>query len=220
MGARGHRESTIYRLARGTGFNARVEPIWHNVTRLRRSLGIIQYMRERVRVKRLVSKVNGQLKAWGLDPGGWDTPQGRCVVNLRIEKFGVLEDLRSFVRQDAGGGLAERSPHLLNHRERNAYYVPLDFDRPFLLGREPDAIPIGSSIRLRKELQEIEEVLHVKDSLSADKMVDYLHASQSDITRYESEMLTDPMFWTKFGCVLLTKVARTSAETGLPVVFA
>lgn len=212
-------DSTIYRLAKGTGFNARVEPITHNVTRLRKELGWIQYMKERSRVKKLVSRINDHLKSTGIDPGGWDTSQGKCIVNLRVEKLGVLEDLRGFVRED-DGGLARRCGHLLNGRERNAYAIPVDFEQPFLLDQDGDRVPVGSSIRLKAELEGIEKTLHVADSLSPDKMVSFLHASETDISRYESKVLTDPLFWTKFGFVLLSKLVRSSVESGLPITFA
>ena len=170
-------------------------------------------------MKKLVGRINDHLKAIGADLNGWDTPQGKCIVNLRVEKFGVLEDLRAFVRE-SDGGLARKCGHLLNGRERNAYALPVDFEQPFLLDQDGDRVPVGSAIRLKEELAAIEKTLHVSDSLSPDKMVSFLHASETDISRYESKVLTDPLFWTKFGFVLLSKLVRSSVESGLPITFA
>lgn len=213
-------DSTIYRLAKGTGFNARVEPIWHNLSRIRKTIGWIQYVRDKSKLKKLIGRVSEHFKEINVAADGWDTTQGKCVVNLRVEKLGVLEDLRTFVKQDSSGRLAAKAGHLLNHRERNAYYLPVDFEKPFVVDQDGDKIPFGSSVRLRQELEAIDQVLCSSDSLAADKMVNYLHASETDISRFESKVLMDPLFWTKFGYVLLMKLARSSAESGLPIIFA
>ena len=204
-------EAGIHRLARGAGFQARVAPISAAGT----SVGWLARLRERRRLRRIADAVNAQLRAAGVDPGDWDRSGGEPVLRLRVEKLGVLEDLRTFARARPALAL----PHLLEHRERNALYVPADFDPPFAVDFDGDRIPVGSVPRLKRELARVESELNLETALAAGAAVDLSHASETDISKYESLATADPLFWPRFGFLLVRRLARAADEHRYPIIF-
>jgi hypothetical protein len=213
----GNPADTTIRYVNNLDFNARVEPIWHNIKKLRPKLGFIGYFKERFRVKRLVKAVNEGLQKQGVDPAGWDRREGDCVCNMRIEKLGAIHDLRNYARERLP---SSPLPHLLQHRDRNAIYLPLEFTQPFRISDKGRNTAVGSAVNLHKELQAVEALLRAQETLDPQKMVPFMHADSKAIDMYESKMAHDPMFWAKFGYVVLKKLTDMSAKTQLPIIFA
>jgi len=75
-------------------------------------------------------------------------------------------------------------------------------------------------VRVRAELGEINDRLHIDETFALKKMVDYLDATERDIALYESRLGTSEGFWAKFSYVLLKKLMDVSVEKKLPVLFA
>jgi hypothetical protein len=100
--------------------------------------------------------------------------------------------------------------------------VPVIFPAPVLAepGGGEEAIPVASSVRVRAELGEINDLFRIGESFALNKMVDYLDATERDIALYESRLGTADGFWAKFSYVLLQKLMDVSVERNLPVIFA
>jgi len=216
----GHGDSTLHRLAQGMGFHARVEPLLLGAARRRRESGWWDGWGQRRRLKRLAASVNARLGAAGIDGAGWDRRDGECIVYLRIEKLGLLEDLRSFARQEDASDGSARFPHLLGLRERNALGLPLELPAPLAAELDGDPVPVFSAPRLRAELEALAPALRQGEGQAAVALANMMHASESDISKLESQALSDPLFWVRFGYTVLTKLARAGTESRLPIIFA
>lgn len=214
----GRGDSTIHRVAKGSGFDARVEPLMLAVGRRRTESGWIDSWKLRGRRRRLGAAVNDRLAALGIDAGDWDRRTGECAVALKVEKLGVLEELRSTARREEAGD-APGFPHLLALRERHALGVPLELPAPFNVEVDGEPVPVVSAPRLMIELQRLDPLLRPGDGRAALALADMMHASESDISKFESQALSDPGFWARFGYMLLTKLARAAVAHRLPIVF-
>lgn len=96
-------------------------------------------------------------------------------------------------------------PQLVDHDCFSGYYLPTDLDRvvyvePYLIfGRFPAKKPVGSSIRLLKELERLANVLQVWGEYKWDER--------------------DPLAVVKAALSQLHLIARTSCSKNLPIVF-
>lgn len=96
-------------------------------------------------------------------------------------------------------------PHLVEHNCFNGYYLPCDFERlvevePYLTwGQRPASHSVGSSVRLRRELELLGEELRVRE--------DYSYTDD------------DPLAGMKMAFLQLRKMADLSRQHGLPVIF-
>lgn len=219
--ARRAEDSAVFRTASNVGFNARVEPIFYSIERLRPSLGYFDYRRRRRKVQRLLDVVAEELARQGAGDMRWTSVEGRCVCNLRVARLGLLSDLRRYAARDASPHGEDRFPHLVRHRDRDAYYLPVRFPRPFSVAVEPaDPVPVGSAVMLAEEMAELNLRLRVESTFRLKQMVDFLDATQEHIGMYESKFGTDDLFWVKFGYVILQKLVRKSLEHNVPIIFA
>lgn len=213
---RANRDSTLRRIDGSVGCNARVEPFWYSIGRLRSRIGFFNALRERWVLRRQVAAINTELKRQKVDPNRWDRVTGECVCNLRVAKMGLLHGLRTFASRQG----ADELRHLLRHRDRKSYYLPLDFSEPFVIVSIGEEIPVGSSLRLVAELKRLNEVLNVESSFGMKKMVDFLDATDRDISTSESRFGDNEGFWVRFGYVFLRKLAEKSVEHRMPIIFA
>jgi len=214
------RDSALYRIAKDVGFNARVEPLWYTYRRLESGMGFFEKHRERRRLRRIVEGVNAGLRAAGAAVSAWDDRPGACVCNLRVAKIGLLRELKTYVEERSGADAPTRWPHVFALRDRPCLLVPLEFPRPLTAdpgGRE-EPFPAASSMNARRELGEINERLRIDETFALKKMVDYLDATERDISIYESRFGTSEGFWPKFCYVLIKKIVDVSAEKGLPAI--
>jgi hypothetical protein len=96
-------------------------------------------------------------------------------------------------------------PHLVEHSCYSGYFLPCEFERlvkvePFLIyGHWPSAHSVGSSPRLLRELERVQEELQVSS--------DY---------QYPQE---DPLIAVKTAFLQLREVAQLSCQHGLPIIF-
>jgi hypothetical protein len=94
----------------------------------------------------------------------------------------------------------------------------VDFAEPFDSGEGM----VTSAHRLKVELAEVNRALHIDETfaLAKAKKLDYVDATEKDISLYESKFGTIESFWSKFTYVLLKKVADSCVEQKLPAMFA
>ena len=83
-------DSAIYRIDRGVGFNARVEPFWYTFQRLAPRLGYLERWREKRRLRKVLVGIEEGLQAQGTDLPDWEGQEGGCVCNLRVAKGGLV----------------------------------------------------------------------------------------------------------------------------------
>jgi hypothetical protein len=210
-------------------FDARVQPFWHALRDKENPLGFFEGWRRKRHLTALLRSVNAAVQAQGVEPGAWDAKDGECVCNLRVDRLGVLQDLRTFAAQEDNqsatevfnGNAESRFLHLIKNRDRASYYIPVDFAEPLMIhdAETREMVPVGSSLRLQRELGLLNKTLRVQETFQIKKMVDYLQATSKDISRYERNFANDPLFWVKFGYILLDKLVRKSVEAGLPIIF-
>lgn len=207
------KDSTMYRIARDIGFNARVEPFWYSFERMRPRMGFFERWRERRRLKKLVASIRTQL-----GDGAWVERTGECVCNLRVAKLGLVAELQEYLRSNAPEDHVGQWKHLMAQRDRNAYLIPADFDEPFAV----EGVWVTSAPRVAGDLKEVNRLLRIDETfaLAKAKKVDYLDATERDISSYESRFGSLEGFWAKFAYVLLKKLADTSLDKGMPAIFA
>lgn len=208
------KDSALWRVARNVGFNARVEPFWYSFDRLKQRMGFFERWRE----KRKLSKLVGTMLKAEVDAAWLDRP-GTCVCNLRVAKVGLLSEFQGFLRESAPSE-SSKWTHLFAQRDRDSWMVPADFQEPFAAAPFPGSIT--SSKRIAEELAEVNRVLKIDETfaLAKAKKVDYLDATERDISIYESRFGTIEGFWGKFTYVLLKKLADTSVQHQFPAIFA
>jgi len=211
------RESTLYRLDRHVGFNARVEPYWYSFERMKASMGFFERWRERRRMKRVCAAIREGLTRRGAEASDWETRSGQCVCNLRVARTGLLAELQELLRQEVPDGV-EQWAHVMAQKDRASFLLPVAFEEPFGVG--PGSVT--SAPRILEELADINRRLRIdeKFALAKAKKMDYIDATEKDISLYESKFGTIEGFWAKFSYVLLRKLADTSRESGLPALFA
>lgn len=211
-------------------FVSNVEPFWSNVERRAKDLGFFGAWKERRRMKRLVAEISRQLALQEVRAGAWDQTKGETVCSFKIDRQGVLHDLREFAAklEDKSyvsiveGNQKSSFPHLMQSKERFAFYIPVEFPDPLWVSLDPntDPIPVGSSVKLESELDSLNEHLRVEETFKLKKMVDFFAASDKEIAKFESTAdMQGGHFWVKFGYVLIRKLAHKSVEHSLPIVF-
>lgn len=211
-------------------FVANVEPFWVNVERRAKALGFFGAWKERRRMKRLVAEAGRLLALQDVVAGPWDQNKGETVCSFKIDRQGVLHDLREFAAklEDKSyvsiveGNQKSSFPHLMQSKERLAFYIPVEFPEPVWVSLDPstDPIPVGSSVKLEAELESLNEHLRVEETFRLKKMVDFFAASDKEIAKFESTTgMQGEHFWTKFGYVLIRKLAHKSVEHSLPIAF-
>lgn len=210
-------------------FDARVQPFWLPLKDRTHPLGFFESWKRKRHLTTILRAINAALQTQSVGAANWDQSPGECLCNLRVDRMGVLQDLRTFAaRQDDqsatevfNGNAESRFRHLIKNRDRSSFYIPIDFAEPFMI-HDPetrDLVPVGSSVRLRRELTLLNKDLKVEETFQIKKMVDFLQATAQDIARYEVSFANDPLFWVKFGYVLLDKLAQKSIQSRLPIVF-
>ena len=197
--------------ARGTGFDARVEPFWMDFSRRADGLGFWARWRERRRLLKIVASVNRAISGMGASPDGWENRSGECVSNLRVARFGLIPELQKLVRDEVDGA---DWPHLMALREAATIAVPVEFARPFEVGH----MAIASSTRLNAELKEVNERVGVDRAFALKKMVNFMNAGEDEISKYESRAGSREGFWARFAFVLLRKLVERSVESRLPAI--
>ncbi len=215
-------DTTVFRIARDVGFNARVEPIWFTFTRLSARMGFLERWKEKRRTQKRIAAVNGALRGQGVPLDGWETRTGDCVCNLRVAKLGLLSELKRFVRNGVEVDAEKEWPHLMALRDQATLLVPADFAVPQVVtpGRGEDALAVASGPRLKAELAKVDEWFRISQTFAIKKMVDFLDATDRDISIYESRFGTQEGFWAMFVFVLLRKLTDRGGEHRLPVIFA
>lgn len=210
--------TSIFRMTRSSGFDGRVMPIWHDLRVFRRKMGLLERLREKSRLRRLVQAINAALAARGSDSLQWDREDGDCVCHLHVERVGLLEDLRRFAHEGLPSGKARHLPHLLSGRDKHALYLPADFPTPFLVHDGTQDIPVGSAPNLLAELATLDKFLHVESELTLPAEANRVVASQEVVQKFDSKAMYDPLFWAKFGYLVLKKLATSAVEHRLPAI--
>lgn len=105
------------------------------------------------------------------------------------------EDVYAGIDETLIDELSEES-HLLGHSDAEGFYLPNDFDFPFMNFDEPDSIAgaiVGSSVGLQQELVTLAEALDISldDTKLSDKEVAKLHAE----IEAESDFYIEKLVW-------------------------
>jgi hypothetical protein len=215
-------DTTLRRIAGGSGFNARVEPFRNTFSKLESKMGFFERRRERGRLERIVKSINTQIVGQKFAPDGWEERPGDCVCNLRVAKMGLVRELKSWLKPALDESPEPLWPHLHALRDRPCMLVPVRFAAPISVepGGGEEAVPVASSVRLQEELAAINDRFHIGETFALKKMVDYMDATERDIAIYEQRLGSQDGFWPKFAYVLIKKLADVSVEKKLPAIFA
>ncbi len=218
------KDSAIYRIDRGVGFNARVEPFWYTYERLAPRLGIVERWREKRRLRRVLAEIDEGVAKRGGEVPDWEAQTGGCVCNLRVAKGGLVWELQNCLQSLGGASAKKKWSHLMAHKDQTFYLLPEDFKEPFELEIIANGKPIGvgSSVQLARELDEVNQLLRVEETFALAKLkrVDFLDATEKDISLYEARLAFTDQFWPMFSYVMMRKLADTGNEKNLPVIFA
>jgi hypothetical protein len=216
-------KDTTYRLTRTTTFNGRVEPIWMHFSKTKDKRGMIGSFFEKRRVKSLISSIHDNLAAQRANGGtNWDREDGECIANMKVDKMGFLQELRSAVGRKIPPSQMARVEHFTRVREWNAFFLPVDFAQPFDVpgAIAKEVIPVGSSVRLLEELQLIGEILGAGKKMNVEKMPPFMQMKQEDVEKADQKAVHDPTFWPVFSFCILKKLADLSVQHNLPIVLA
>jgi hypothetical protein len=111
-------------------------------------------------------------------------------------------------------------PHLVKHDCYSGYFLPCDFHQvaevePYNMFGESFKRPVGSSFRLREELELINQHLQLN--------VQEWYADESAQTEHVTingwSHIADPFYYVKWGFAVLQEVSKLSCEHGLPIIF-
>ncbi len=214
-------DTTLYRIEKNVGFNARVEPLWFTYSRMAGRLGFFLRWREKHRIGRLVRSVNRELRRMGAEPRSWDEGKGGCVCHHRVAKMGVVTELKHYLARTQDAAVARGWTHLMALPDRNGLLIPPDFDHPVTIGTGSEgAFIVASSARVQAELKAVNQALRIDETFAIRKMVDFLDATDRDIAMYESRFGTHEGFWAKFAYILLRHLTDASVERKLPLIIA
>ncbi|MCD4656393.1 MAG: hypothetical protein K8S87_02500 [Planctomycetes bacterium] len=152
---------------------------------------------------------------------------GGLQANIMIDKFGLLQDLRSFVKKlrdrliEEAGAPETIFMHLLNQGDADGIYLPFKFKKPIQLKIPGRAypMPIGSSVMLEKELEIINKHLKIEKTFKTPVLPEFIEASSREIDKFETEYVIDPSFWIKFGFVVLRTLNNKARDAKMPIVF-
>lgn len=212
-------------------FDARVEPFWAELNENRPGHSTLELWRQKRRLTRILKSIRTELAAQGVElPADWDKVEGTMICHIRIDKLGVFQELRQYaneVQNPSQPDLLENrfEPnsflHVLRHRERQAYYLPIDFPDPFNVQPETgaDLIPVASSVRVMEELGRMNKELKVETSFKIRGMKDFVEATEANIAQFESSFNSADRFWVKFGFLVLQRLAAQGVKHRLPVIF-
>jgi hypothetical protein len=212
-------DTTLLRIAKDVGFNARIESLWHTFRRRSGELGFFERRKERKRLERIAAAVGAHA---GPAAGDWAREADGCVCNLRVAKMGLVKELKNYLQAAADGRGPETWPHLFALRDRPCMVVPCDFAKPGTVqpaGGE-EAFPFSSGVRLQAELGDVNARLRIDETFALKKMPDFLDATEKEISVYEARMGTQEGFWPRFTFVLLKKLADVGVEKRFPVLMA
>ncbi len=111
-------------------------------------------------------------------------------------------------------------PQLVKHDCYSGYFLPCEFPRiaevePYQLFGESLKRPVGSSVRLRKELELINQYLQ----LNVQEWHDDKSAHSEFVEINGRSHVADPFYYVKWGFAVLQEASKLSCEYGLPIIF-
>jgi hypothetical protein len=215
-------ETTFYRSRQGAAFDARVEPVWHTFSQIEAGLGFFDRRRERKKVDKVIEGVNAAIVGQKGTPGGWEKTAGDCVCHLRVAKMGLVRELKTWLRIGLDGQAEARWPHLHTLRDRPCLMLPVRFPVPISAdpGGGEEALPVASAPWVLDELAAVNKKFRIDETFALKKMVDFMDATERDITIYEQRLGSQDGFWPKFAYVLIKKLADVSVARTLPAILA
>lgn len=202
------------------GFEATVESLDNRFVESKGLLGFFRSFKQKMAMKSFVTAIEDELRKQSVQPNNWLKRGIKPVCKIRIEKIGVLTDLKTYIQTHFKEKAHEQFKHLLFGREWNCYFIPLDFKQPIALRavKKGDVIPVGSSVALMNELKKLDKMIGTESDKNSGKGT-FINVSEAEILKYETTSSYDPRFWLKFGYTILTKLAATSVEHHLPIIF-
>lgn len=202
------------------GFEATVESLDNKLVDSKGLLGVFGSFKQKMAMKSFVTAVEEELKKQSVHPNNWLKRGVPPVCKIRIEKIGVLTDLKTYIQTHFKEKAHEQFKHFLFSREWNCYFIPVDFKTPIALRavKKGDVIPVGSSVALMNELKQLDKMVGHDPEKNSGKGT-FINVSETEIMKYETTSSYDPKFWLKFAYTLLTKLASTSVEHHLPIIF-
>ncbi len=111
-------------------------------------------------------------------------------------------------------------PQLVNHDCYSGYYLPCEFDtlaevEPYEMFGRTFTRSVGSSFRLRDELQALNEHLKLDIRDWSERESEAVGWVKIDGRTFPD----DPMYYVKWGLQILHDASRISCEHGLPIIF-
>lgn len=212
-------------------FNASVEPITHYIEQTVRPNVSRKDYKE---TKRTFDAMTAHLKK--LWPGKAESVQsilygaaGEMVANIKIDKFGVLRDLREYIEQlqlqlidDGQLPTGEKLfPHLMNLSDSDNVCLPIRFSTPIVCPIPGRGYPlqISSCVALRDELKQLDEHLQVTRTFKMAQLPPFIEANAEQIAQFERMYDVDPSFWAKFGYSVLLTLNNHALKHKLPIIF-
>lgn len=153
----------------------------------------------------------------------YDLQRDTCEVDFLIDREEPFRELMAYAanvdkvnREKVYEGLQQtRFEHLVKMRNNVSYFVPAFFFFPIrlVLAGESTPIYVGSSIKLKYEVYELNKLLKIEPR-SVQKMPDFFIGAKESLEDFQ-----DITKWIQFTFILLTKLVFRSQEKGLPIFF-
>jgi hypothetical protein len=204
-------------------FDAVVQPLDFHLDGQQGLMGWWRYRKLRLAADELKAGIESGVRRTGSAVLPPEPRQRRCVAHILVERRNFLLPLLEYAAAVDDTTLDEfyrgvsrsRFLHLLDHDVNSGVFVPVEFETPFYHRSRhlPGAVSIGSSVRLRAELESLHRRMGVDLLPRATAMKEFVHAHASEIEGHGE----GNKFWVQFAFIVLMKLSQLSLHHRYPI---
>ncbi|MCC6574673.1 MAG: hypothetical protein IT462_12900 [Planctomycetes bacterium] len=208
-------------------FDARVIGLPDHLTQAQKGLSKKDYAQEQAKFEAARAKLMAKLAPQSKDVVSFFDRAGAIAAHFRCDRFQLLKPLQDYAcfldgttpEEVARENAWTASLHTVLIGQNDAIAVPFDFTVPYdveVPGRIHKYV-IVSSLKMKKELEALNEYVAVEKTLGIEHFPDFVDASKTQMEAFERKEGVGRRFWAKFGLIALRGLVEKSVELKLPL---
>lgn len=157
-----------------------------------------------------------------------DEESRKCAAFLEIERNNFLNEIQEYATQQEKRNLESvymgkqqsSYSHLVEIRNSIGIYLPIYFFFPLHISTKNHALPIfiGSSVKLKIELEQIDKKLKAIDNTALnDDLSAFADIGEEDVEDFEFQHEGVDVFWPCFNYLIMNMLAKRSIKSKLPI---